>query len=253
LILNFKNLILLIENVSKNTSLVRMITYENFLENLNIVRENIANACQHSCRNFNSVTILPVTKTHPASIVEYASRAGLTTIAENRVQEAAAKKAQVTSALKWELIGHLQTNKVNLALETFYRIQSVDNQGLLLKLNKAAEARGSIVPILLQVNASKDPAKFGIAPDSVSQHLELALGLKNIMVEGLMTIPFLSNDLTVTQRSFDNLRNIRDKLITEFKVPLPELSMGMSNDYVQAIQAGSTIIRIGRSLFGNRH
>lgn len=252
MILKLKNLILLIENVLENTSLIRMITYENFLENLKIVQENVANACQHSNRKLNSVTILPVTKTHPADVVEYVARAGLSTVAENRVQEAIEKKAQVSSALKWELIGHLQTNKVNLALETFHRIQSVDNQELLLKLNKAAETKSLIVPILLQVNASKDPAKFGIAPEEVDRYLELALGLKNIQVDGLMTIPALSNDIAVAQQAFENLRNIRDQLLVQFKVPLLELSMGMSNDYIQAIQAGSTIIRLGNCLFGER-
>lgn len=242
----------MIEKVLKNTSLVTMLTYENFLENLRIIENNIAEACKRSGRGLNSVTLLPVTKTQPAKIIEYVSRAGLSSVGENRVQEASIKKLEVTTPLKWELIGHLQTNKVAAALEIFYRIQSVDSKELLLKLETAAAKNNRRLPILLQVNAGKDPAKFGIDPEEIDQVFEFALNLKQIQIDGLMTIPPLSNDLSIAQYTFDNLRNIQDRLIQKFKVTLPELSMGMSKDYIQAIKAGSTIIRIGTDLFGKR-
>lgn len=232
--------------------LLKMITYKNFLENLKIVQDNIDNACKYSGRKLDSVSLLPVTKTQPASVVEYVIRAGLTAVGENRVQEAIKKKTEVLSPLKWELIGHLQTNKVAPAIETFYRIQSVDSEELLLKLNNAASKSNRLLPILLQVNAGKDSKKFGIDPEKVDRVLELGLSLKHLQIDGLMTIPPLSNDVTVAQHTFDNLRNIRDRLTEKFKVPLSELSMGMSNDYIHAIKAGSTIIRIGTHLFGNR-
>ncbi len=227
-----------------------MITYETFLQNLDLIEQNIENACKRSGRQRSSVTLLPITKTHPVEIIKYVVQSGLESIGENRVQEAVEKKLLLgsSSSLKWELVGHLQSNKVLLAIETFDRIQTIDNEKLLRKLHTAATIKNKNIPILIQVNAGKDPAKFGVELENVDKLLELALTLKNIQVDGLMTIPPLSADIAVAERTFDTLRNTRDRLIEQFKVPLPHLSMGMSNDYVQAIEAGSTIIRIGKRL-----
>lgn len=229
-----------------------MIGYENFLENLIRVREQIAMACGSVGRPVESVMLLPVTKTYSAEIVEYVERAGLMVVGENRVQEAAEKKALVREGMRWELIGHLQSNKIGLALNIFDRIQSVDSEGLLLKLNRGAEEIARVMPILLQVNAGEDPAKYGVSCEEVDRLLEVALGLDHIKVEGLMTIPQLSGDLSVAERAFNRLRVKRDELSEKFKVKLPELSMGMSGDFVEGIKAGSTIVRIGTGLFGAR-
>lgn len=231
-----------------------MIQYKNFLENLARIRDEIAGACEVVERRVESVMLLPVTKTYSAEVVGYVSRAGIGVAGENRVQEAAEKKAQVKGDLRWELIGHLQSNKVGLALKTFDRIQSVDSEGLLFKLNSAVETEGSgrILPILLQVNAGDDPAKYGVSCEELDGLLEIALGLKHLKVEGFMTIPRLSEDLGVAERTFNRLRIKRDELTAKFNVKLPELSMGMSGDFVEAIKAGSTIVRIGSGLFGAR-
>lgn len=193
-----------------------------------------------------------MTKSHSAAAVDYASRFGLAAVGENRVQEAVEKRAQTSAAVRWELIGHLQSNKAPLAARHFDRIQSVDSEKLLNVLDRAAGEIGRDLAILLQVNAGNDPAKFGAEPEDTPRLLELALSKPHLRVEGLMTIAPLSQDPAVAERTFHALRDIRDRLSERFATPLPELSMGMSGDFEQAIAAGSTLVRIGTALFGER-
>jgi pyridoxal phosphate enzyme (YggS family) len=230
-----------------------MIAYEDFLIRLDAVRAQIADACQQAGRNIADVELLAVTKTHPAAAADYVARAGLAAVGENRVQEALEKKP-LTSAtsLRWELIGHLQSNKAKLAAQTFDRVQSVDSEKLLNHLDRAAGEIGRTLAVLLQINAGQDPAKFGAEPADAARLLENALGKKHLRIEGLMTIAPLSEDADVARRTFENLRAIRDDLSTRFGTPLRELSMGMSGDLVAAIKAGSTMIRVGTALFGAR-
>jgi pyridoxal phosphate enzyme (YggS family) len=199
-----------------------------------------------------SVRLLPVTKTHPVEAAQYAARAGILAVGENRVQEAAAKRLIGPPELQWELIGHLQSNKAKLAIETFDRIQSVDSIDLANRLGRVAGELGKKLPILLQVNAGDDPAKFGTDIDGATALMEAALQLPALRVEGLMTVPPLSDDPEVAQKAFDRLRACRDDLAARFKIDLPELSMGMSDDLEVAILAGSTCIRIGSALYGQR-
>jgi len=198
------------------------------------------------------VRLLAVTKTHPAAAAEYAARYGLRAVGENRVQEGMEKRAQCTAPLAWELIGHLQSNKAKLAVAHFDRVQSVDSEKLLRVLAQAAEAQSKTLPVLLQINAGNDPAKFGAEPTDAPRLLELALTLPALRVEGLMTIAPLSEDRDVARRTFANLRTIRDALSAQFGVALPELSMGMSGDLAEAIAEGSTLVRVGTALFGQR-
>jgi PLP dependent protein len=230
-----------------------MIAYEDFLIRLDAVRAQIADACQQAGRSIADVELLAVTKTHPAAAADYVARAGLAAVGENRVQEALEKKP-LTSAtsLRWELIGHLQSNKAKLAAQTFDRVQSVDSEKLLNHLDRAAGEIGRTLAVLLQINAGQDPAKFGAEPADTARLLEGALGKKHLRIEGLMTIAPLSEDADVARRTFENLRAIRDDLSTRFGTPLRELSMGMSGDLVAAIKAGSTMIRVGTALFGTR-
>lgn len=229
-----------------------MISYNEFLENLKNVQFEIAEACEEVNRDPSTVLLLPVTKTQSFQVVSYVEQAGLKRVGENRVQEAVEKRKSVEGAIQWELIGHLQSNKLALAVEIFDRIQSIDSISLLLKLDKLLGVKGKIMPILLQINISEDPAKFGIKPENVDLLIEEALKLKNIRLEGLMTIPGLSDNIEDAKRAFNQLRLLRDRLNDKFKTPLPELSMGMSGDFVEAIKAGSTIIRVGSRLFGER-
>lgn len=228
------------------------IDYDTFRQRADALRARIAAACAAAGRNPSEITLLPVTKTHPAAAAEHAARYGLTAVGENRVQEAAEKRAQTTVRLRWELIGHLQSNKARLAVTHFDRIQSVDSGKLLTVLDRAAGELGKTLPVLLQVNAGNDPAKFGAEPADTPRLLETALALPRLKVDGLMTIAPLSDDPAVARRTFANLRTIRDELATRFGTPLRELSMGMSGDLDAAIAEGSTLVRVGSALYGPR-
>jgi len=229
-----------------------MITFEEFHTRAESVRAHIAHACARAHRPVSEVTLLAVTKTHPAIAADYAARYGLSAVGENRVQEAAEKKPLAAASLRWELIGHLQSNKARIAAETFDRIQSVDSEKLLNHLDRAACELGKTLAVLLQINAGNDPAKFGAEPSDAPRLLEAALAKKNLRIDGLMTIAPHSDDPAVAVRTFENLRAIRDELATRFAVPLHELSMGMSGDLEAAVAAGSTLVRVGTALFGTR-
>lgn len=241
-----------------------MITYEEFCLRVASVEARISAAAKAAGRDPASVRLLPVTKTHPADAAVFAARKGLPAVGENRVQEAAAKRPLATAALasegaqppRWELIGHLQSNKSRLAAETFDRIQSVDTEKLVRHLDRAAGVLGRPLPILLQVNAGRDPAKFGCELEDAPKLLETALAAPNLRVEGFMTIAPLgateAETADLARLTFANLRALRDDLAARFGVALPELSMGMSGDLALAIEAGSTCVRVGTALYGSR-
>jgi hypothetical protein len=198
------------------------------------------------------VQLLAVTKTHPPAAAEYAARYGLPAVGENRVQEGVEKKAQCTAAIRWELIGHLQSNKVRLAAAHFDRVQSVDSVKLLTLLDHAAGEQDRRLALLLQINSGHDPNKFGAEPADSPRLLETALTLSHLQIDGLMAIAPLSDDPRVAQRTFASLRELRDRLAIQFGVPLPELSMGMTGDLAMAVAEGSTLVRVGTALFGPR-
>ncbi len=229
-----------------------MVSFEDFKANTDDVIARIAAACQSCGRAPNEVSLLAVTKTHPAAAAEYAARYGLAAVGENRVQEAVDKKALIHAALRWELIGHLQSNKAKIAAEHFDRVQSVDSAKLLTLLDRAASERSRTLAILLQINAGRDPAKFGAEIEDTPRLIEAALACKNLRLDGLMTIAPLSDDPAVAQRTFNALRELRDKFAPQFGTPLRELSMGMTSDLAAAVAAGSTQVRVGTALFGQR-
>jgi len=229
------------------------LTCESFFAKLARVREAIGVACGRAGRAESSVRLLPVTKTHPAAAVEYVHRAGLEAVGENRVQEALAKRGEVAQLpVRWELIGHLQSNKARDAARVFERIQSVDSAKLLHRLDRAAAEAGRTLAVLLQVNAGDDPAKYGVPAAESGELLEAALQCENLQVDGLMTIAPLDRDASVARRCFARLRETRDRLQASSGHPLPELSMGMSGDLAEAIAEGTTQVRIGTALFGAR-
>ena len=236
-----------------------LIAYEEFVRRADIVRAQIAAACVQAGRDPAGVELLAVTKNHPAAAADYAARYGLRRVGENRVQEGVEKRSQTSAAfaeLRWDLIGHLQSNKAKLAIQHFDRIQSVDSEKLLTHLDRAGSEAGKTMPILLQINAGDDPAKFGVEPADAPRLLESALAKKNLQVDGLMTIAPLGRTpeevALHAERTFGNLRHLRDELAARFGVPLRELSMGMSGELALAIAAGSTVVRIGTALFGPR-
>ncbi|HVS53942.1 MAG TPA: YggS family pyridoxal phosphate-dependent enzyme [Opitutaceae bacterium] len=233
-----------------------LIDYPEFARRADNVRAQIAKACAEFGRSREDVALLAVTKTHPAAAVEFAARYGLRAVGENRVQEAVEKRAESHAAVQWELIGHLQSNKARLAAQHFDRIQSVESEKLLNQLDRAAAELGKTLPILLQINAGDDPAKFGADLADAPRLLETALARKNLRVDGLMTIAPLGATPTETadhaKRTFANLRTLRDELAARHGVALRELSMGMTADLEIAVAAGSTLVRVGTALFGAR-
>ncbi len=233
-----------------------LIDYPEFARRADKVRAAIAKACAEIGRMPSEVELLAVTKTHPASAAEFAARYGLRAVGENRVQEAVDKRPQCTAPIAWELIGHLQSNKARLAAQHFDRVQSVDSEKLINHLDRAGAELGKVLPILLQINAGNDPAKFGAELENAPRLLEAALSRKNLRIDGLMTIAPLGTTPVETadhaRRTFTNLRTLRDELALRFGVPLRELSMGMTGDLELAVAAGSTMVRVGTALYGAR-
>lgn len=229
-----------------------MISYLEFQTNLRQVTERMAMACAAAGRAASEVQLLPVTKNHPIDAVDYAHRAGLRSVGENRVQEAAAKREQSQLPLRWELIGHLQSNKAKDAVALFERVQSVDSLKLLHRLEHHASEAGKRLAILIQCNVGEDPNKYGFKCEAMEAALEAALAADHLQVEGLMTIAPLDDAPEVARRAFEGLRELRDGLAAKYAVDLPELSMGMTGDLEAAIAAGSTQIRVGTALYGSR-
>lgn len=223
-------------------------------ENLERVRANVAAAAEKAGRDPRSVRLLAVSKTFPLSDILEAHEAGQLEFGENRVQELETKVPDGTPDIIWHLIGHLQSNKAEKAVELAEYIHSVDSVKLLNKINSAAAKRGKIQKILLEVNVSGEESKFGLSGwDALRETAEHALGLSSVQLLGLMTMAPLDADDAVLHSTFGGLREFRDRLEREFSVTLPELSMGMSHDYPVAIAEGATIVRVGTAIFGGRN
>jgi PLP dependent protein len=226
-----------------------------FEERLASIEERIAAACRRAGRARESVRLMAVSKTQPASAIREAAAAGLRLFGENRVQEFEAKRGEVPEGIEVHLIGHLQTNKAAKAAGIFSAIETVDSLRLLERLGSAAKLAGRRLPVLLEIKLSREETKTGFAPGSVElqETLERAADLHGIEVQGLMTIaPFDENPETARE-CFRNLFKLRDELARQHpRIDLRKLSMGMSGDFEIAIEEGSTLVRIGTALFGAR-
>jgi len=225
---------------------------EIFEQNLATLNERISTACDTASRNLGEVKLMAVTKFFPLTVAKTAVAHGLTLLGENRVQEAVEKIQSADFVARWELIGHLQSNKAQLAVEHFDGIQSVDSIKLANRLNHFASETGKTLSILLQVNTGEDPGKFGFTTNQTEEALETILNLSSLKAEGFMTIAPLPETSGSAKTAFNELRILRDNMAEKTGHPLPELSMGMSNDLETAIDAGSTCIRVGSALFGQR-
>ncbi len=225
------------------------------------VLARIVAACARAGRDPREVELVAVSKTVPASRLRAALVAGLDLLGENRVQEAAAKVPLVPGA-RWHLVGPLQSNKVRRAVELFEAIESVDSVTLAARLDRlvrevrrlpmtgAVEA-GARLPILLQVNVDRDPAKAGFVPEALAEALSAIERLGAIRPAGLMTIGRLVTDPAAARPTFDALRELSTRLRRASALG-PALSMGMSDDFQVAVEEGATIVRLGRALFGER-
>lgn len=221
-------------------------------ENLERVKEQIANACARSGRNPDEIALVAVTKTHPAERVREAIEAGQTLFGENKVQEARAKIPDLPSSAHWHFIGHLQKNKIRQALPLFEMMHSVDSLELANAINRIAEEEGHRPHVLLEVNVAGEGSKFGFKPEKLREELEQLLALDRLTIEGLMTIPPLAPEAEASRRFFIALRELRNELQQTAGVQLPHLSMGMTDDFPIAIEEGATFVRVGTAIFGKR-
>jgi PLP dependent protein len=221
-------------------------------ENLSNILSAISDSARQAGRSPDSVCLIAVSKTHPVEVIQEAVDAGQLTFGENRVQEAQPKITALSARLHWHLIGHLQSNKVRLALPLFELIHGVDSFDLLAHIDRVAGELGLFPRVLLQVNVAGEASKFGFSPAKLLELVEEIVKFDRVQIEGLMTIPPLALAAEHSRRYFVALRELRDKLATEFRFPLPELSMGMSNDFRVAVEEGATMVRVGTAIFGER-
>ncbi len=219
---------------------------------LNIVSGKIAEAAGRSGRDLASITLVAVSKTHPPEAVAEALAAGQTLFGESRVQEARAKVPLVAGRARWHFIGHLQKNKIRQALPLFELIHGVDSLELARDIARVAKEEGARPRALLEVNVAGEATKFGFGPETLRAQLEELLALDRLEIQGLMCIPPPQPKAEMARHFFVTLRELRDRLETEFRASLPVLSMGMSGDYEVAIEEGATLVRVGTAIFGDR-
>jgi hypothetical protein len=225
---------------------MRILTLSQRLEE---VREKIAFFSEKAGRDPGDVMILGATKGVSPKLIDEAASLGLKVFGENTVQEAQKKIPLVSAEVEWRMIGHLQRNKVKKALELFKMIETVDRLPLALEIEKRALGQ---IPCLIEVNTSGEESKFGVKPEELRSLFEEMLKLTKIKVLGLMTLGPYPPEEKRSRRAFSLLRELKEKMEKEFSIQLPVLSMGMSEDYHWAILEGTTEIRLGRAIFGER-
>jgi len=228
-------------------------------ENIAEVRGRIATAARRVNRDPDSIRLMVVTKTFPAEVIQQAYDAGARLFGENRVQEFSAKAAALRDleGAEWHLIGHLQSNKAAKAAEVFHAVDSVDSLRLAEKLNNAALNLDKQLPILIEINVGGEEAKSGIDPNSLEleELLKVAVRLDQLQFCGLMTIPPFTENPQEARPFFRRLRELRDWIAGRDLpgINLDVLSMGMSHDFEVAIEEGSTCVRLGSAIFGERY
>jgi len=222
------------------------------------VRERIAEAAKRVGRNTNEIALMAVTKTHDPQRIREAYSAGLRLFGENRVQEFAGKASALAdlAEAEWHMIGHLQMNKASRAADLFRAVDSVDSLKLAEKLDAAAKVVGKKLTVLIEVNVGGESAKTGVSADSqdLEALLQAASRLDALEFRGLMTVPPFTEDPTGARPYFRKLRELRDA-VARRKLPavgMDVLSMGMSHDFEIAIEEGSTCVRVGTAIFGER-
>lgn len=224
-------------------------------ENLLEVKQNIEAACEKVHRNSQEVTLIAVSKTKPLSDIEEAMRCGMNEFGENKVQELVDKIEHISRPVHWHLIGHLQTNKVKYIVDKRLLIHSVDSVKLAKEIQKEAVKKNVHCDILLEVNVAREASKFGFDYDEVMDAVKEISAYSNVHIQGLMTIaPFVENPED-NREVFAKLH----KLLLDIKsinidnVNMSVLSMGMTNDYMVAIEEGATMVRVGTGIFGARN
>ena len=223
-----------------------------FKEEYALLQSELSATCKQYQRPGDAVKILAVSKTFPLEAIREAYNCNVRMFGENKIQELSGKVEQMPDDVEWHFIGHLQSNKAAKAVELAHWIHSVDSLKLLNKLERAAAEQGKCPKILIEVNSGEE-AKSGVSYDELKALVEAASKCEHLELKGLMTMAPLCDDPARWQEAFGRLRASRDQLQAELQIDLPELSMGMTGDFPQAIAENSTLLRIGSRLFGNRN
>ena len=224
-------------------------------ENLIQVQKNIKEACKKVNRDPDEVTLIAVSKTKPVEMLKEAYEAGARVFGENKVQEIVDKYDQMPSDVKWHLIGHLQRNKVKYIVDKVAMIHSVDSLRLAETIEKEAEKKNVVVPILIEVNVAEEESKFGLKPEEVLSFIEQIADFSHIQIKGLMTIaPYVEN-AEENREIFRELKKLSVDIAAKNinNVTMSVLSMGMTGDYMVAVQEGATMVRVGTGIFGARN
>ena len=223
-------------------------------DNLKQIQERMAAAAARSGRSVNEIQLVAVTKTVSVDRIKEAIAAGVKHLGENRVQEAREKIPQINAPVHWHMIGHLQRNKVKYAVELFEMIQSVDNLQLAKEIDKRANRLQRVMPVLIEVNTSREATKFGVAPEEALAFAQQVDTLPNLQLRGFMTIAVFSDNMERVRECFKQLREIFENARVKSweRAKIDVLSMGMSHDFEVAIEEGATMVRIGSAIFGPR-
>jgi len=222
------------------------------LERLTAIRERLHAAATRAARDPATIELMAVSKTFPIEAIQEAADAGQTLFGENRVQEILAKAPSLPPHLRWHLIGPLQSNKIRKVLPHVEAIQSLDSLDLARNIQRIATELNLRPKVYLEINIGAEASKHGFSPDALLAQFDDLLSLDRLDIQGLMGIPPFNENPESTRPHFIALRHLRDTLQTRSHLPLPALSMGMSNDYEVAIEEGSTLIRVGTAIFGGR-
>lgn len=224
-------------------------------ENLKSVELRIQEACRRCGRSRNEVTLIAVSKTKPVELLQKIYQEGIRYFGENKVQELTDKCEIMPDDIRWQMIGHLQRNKIKYIIDKVDLIHSVDSLRLAEAIDKEAGKKDVIANVLLEVNVAKEESKFGLMPEEVLDFVKEIVRFKNIKVQGLMTIaPFVTNP-EENRKHFANLRKLSVDISNEKvnNVNMSILSMGMTNDFEVAIEEGASMVRVGTAIFGERN
>ena len=224
-------------------------------ENINDVKNKIEKICIKANRSPDEVTLIAVSKTKPIEMLEAAYQSGIRDFGENKVQELQEKIPKMPKDVKWHMIGHLQTNKVKYIVDKVYMIHSVDSLRLAEEISKEAVKKNVIVKILIEVNVAEEESKFGVSVAETRDLVRRVAILPGVKIEGLMTIaPYVEND-SENRVYFNKLKQLSVDINKENidNVSMRVLSMGMTGDYLVAIEEGATYVRVGTGIFGERN
>ena len=225
------------------------------LENITQVKENIETACKTSGRNVEDITLIAVSKTKPVSLLEEAYETGCRDFGENKVQELCDKYEVMEKDIRWHMIGHLQTNKVKYLIGKTALIHSVDSYKLACEIEKQAAKHDCIMDILIEVNIANEETKFGLAKEEVIDLVKQVALLPHVRIKGLMTVAPYVEDSEENRLFFRNIKQLSVDIDNQNidNVSMNVLSMGMTGDYMVAIEEGATMVRVGTGIFGERN